>query len=267
MGLHPDGARCIGRWLLLPGSTLRTLCLDELQPYGPTLWPKPPHAERPRATARPTAASRRLEALRNSAPPVSAAVRALLPFVQRAPKLLVLSLRCPSPPLFGDEAEPEQPKGGCTPSLLDELCNALYVNSSLTRLLLEGNAVSVRGAALLLRAANGRRKRCVLQELNLTRQAAPVPTAALFALADRSGGAATVIDEVSVRCLELSVPHDPPTPAHAKAVHGIAATGQQRGRRDLPGEADARLLDLNDEDAFARAATEAIRNNKTVVKM
>ena len=40
----------------------------------------------------------------------------------------------------------------------------------------------------------------------------------------------------------------------------------QRGRRNLPVEVDVRLLELADDLAFARAASEALRNNSTLAR-
>ena len=78
----------------------------------------------------------------------------LHPVLQRAANLQVLSLRRPTSPLFSDDPPPPPGRAaGAGPDdgirrdggkLLEELCNALYLNGSITRLLLDGNAISVR---------------------------------------------------------------------------------------------------------------------------
>jgi hypothetical protein len=223
MALHANGARCIGRALLLPGSCLRTLRLDHLSPYGDV-------AIKPKISRRNRQNERRVDTggefgsgCRAPGQPwhyesrasnhLSGVVAALLPFVQRSASLEVLAIRHPVTPLFGDHysgsavgastgstkegrsksssssplsrpgsrslSPSHRRKGGNNNSreishlngeLLAVLCTALYVNSSLKRLLLDGNAISMAGTTQLLRASNARRARCVLQELSLTNQ-------------------------------------------------------------------------------------------------
>jgi len=221
MALHANGARCIGRALLLPGSCLRTLRLDHLSAYGDiAIKPKISRQNRRKAQTNSSEKSRRDPGQpwhyeSRASNHLSGLVTALLPFVQRSASLEVLAIRHPVTPLFGDHysgnadvstssntnasdisrssssssssRRPTTTSRSLSPSrhrkgngssvishmngeLLALLCTALYVNSSLKRLLLDGNAISMSGTTQLLRASNARRARCVLQELSLTNQ-------------------------------------------------------------------------------------------------
>jgi hypothetical protein len=211
MPVHIDGLKCIGRALLLPKSPLKTLHLDEIYAYGSTMVPTYLHGPNPKhksdgsfdniSTAshgnlpktasgafdykaiklKPNLASKfkssekkkaRKDARsvpgyqdwHKSSDQLEDVVAALLPFIQRAHSLVTLSIRRPNPPLFKDDSD-----------LSDALVTCLYVNSSIQRLYLEGNAIGAKGVTSLLRSSNGRRRRCALQELGLRDQHPIIP--------------------------------------------------------------------------------------------
>mmetsp|Transcript_19784 Transcript_19784/g.25814 ORF Transcript_19784/g.25814 Transcript_19784/m.25814 type:complete len:303 (+) Transcript_19784:133-1041(+) len=120
-----------------------------------------------------------------------------LPFIQRAHTLQSLSIRSPTPPLFEDGSK-----------LLDAFATALYINSSIQKLYLEGNAIGSKGVYALLRASNNRRKRCALQELSLLNQRPILPTSVMDDIVERSKGNASIITDTHNRILNLPFLHN-----------------------------------------------------------
>ena len=193
------------------------------------------------------------------------------------------------------------------PPLRDEdirepLSTSIYCNSSIARVFLDGNDLTIECAAALIKSAVDRRKRCVIQDISLQNQRTRIETVEIYALAE---SASSTMGRWRVEFEDADVfrPSEDPVEIerqrHFKGnefveanqrrydeakesgrrtlvvphFHGKGNTpvgkdmgdNSQYGRTPLPCEVDARMLDWDDDLAFSRAASDAFRNNQTKV--